>query len=48
VLRSKTVANIEKEFAAHVLAYQLVRLLMAQVYSSGLCGNLIGGKAARG
>ena len=30
VLRSKTVANIEKEFAAHVLAYQLVRLLMAQ------------------
>jgi hypothetical protein len=30
VLRSKTVANIEKEFAAHVLAHQLVRLLMAQ------------------
>jgi hypothetical protein len=30
VLRSKTVDNIEKEFAAHVLAYQLVRLLMAQ------------------
>jgi hypothetical protein len=29
VLRSKTVANIEKEFAAHVLAYQLVRRLMA-------------------
>jgi hypothetical protein len=30
VLRSKTVANVEKEFAAHVLAYQLVHLLMAQ------------------
>jgi len=30
VLRSKTVDNIEKEFAAHVLAYQLVRLLMAE------------------
>ena len=29
VLRSKTVNNIEKEFAAHVLAYQLLRLLMA-------------------
>jgi hypothetical protein len=29
VLRSKTVANVEKEFAAHVLAYQLVRRLMA-------------------
>jgi hypothetical protein len=29
VLRSKTVDNIEKEFAAHVLAYQLVRRLMA-------------------
>ena len=29
VLRSKTVATIEKEFAAHVLAYQLVRRLMA-------------------
>jgi hypothetical protein len=28
VLRSKTVANIHKEFAAHVLAYQLVRLLI--------------------
>jgi hypothetical protein len=28
VLRSKTVDNIEKEFAAHVLAYQLVRGLM--------------------
>jgi hypothetical protein len=28
VLRSKTVANIYKEFAAHVLAYQLVRLLI--------------------
>jgi hypothetical protein len=28
VLRSKTVANVEKEFAAHVLAYQLVRRLM--------------------
>jgi hypothetical protein len=28
VLRSKTVANIEKEFAAHVLAYQLVRRLI--------------------
>lgn len=29
VLRSKTVANVEKEFAAHVLAYQLLRRLMA-------------------
>jgi hypothetical protein len=29
VLRSKTVETIEKEFAAHVLAYQLVRRLMA-------------------
>jgi len=29
VLRSKTADNIEKEFAAHVLAYQLVRRLMA-------------------
>lgn len=29
VLRSKTVNNIEKELAAHVLAYQLVRLLIA-------------------
>jgi hypothetical protein len=29
VLRSKTVATVEKEFAAHVLAYQLVRRLMA-------------------
>ena len=29
VLRSKTVANGEKEFAAHVLAYQLARRLMA-------------------
>jgi hypothetical protein len=29
VLRSKTVDNIEKEFEAHVLAYQLVRRLMA-------------------
>jgi hypothetical protein len=28
VLRSKTVANVEKEFAAHVLAYQLVRRLI--------------------
>ena len=28
VLRAKTVDNIEKEFAAHVLAYQLVRRLM--------------------
>ena len=28
VLRSKTVENIYKEFSAHVLAYQLVRLLM--------------------
>lgn len=28
VLRSKTVDNIHKEFAAHVLAYQRVRLLM--------------------
>ena len=28
VLRSKSVANIEKEFAAHVLAYQLVRRLI--------------------
>lgn len=28
VLRSKTVANIEKEVAAHVLAYQLVRRLI--------------------
>jgi hypothetical protein len=28
VLRSKTVQNVEKEFAAHVLAYQLVRRLI--------------------
>jgi len=28
VLRSKTVANVYKEFTAHVLAYQLVRLLI--------------------
>lgn len=28
VLRSKTVANVEKELAAHVLAYQLVRQLI--------------------
>jgi hypothetical protein len=28
VLRSKTVATVEKEFAAHVLAYQLVRQLI--------------------
>lgn len=28
VLRSKTVDTVEKEFAAHVLAYQLVRLLV--------------------
>ena len=28
VLRSKTVDNIYKEFAAHILAYQLVRLLI--------------------
>jgi len=28
VLRSKTVANIYKEFAAHVLAYQLIRRLI--------------------
>jgi hypothetical protein len=28
VLRSKTVANVYKEFAAHVLAYQRVRLLI--------------------
>jgi hypothetical protein len=28
VLRSKTVANVEKEFAAHVLAYQLLRRLI--------------------
>lgn len=28
VLRSKTVANVEKELAAHVLAYQLVRRLI--------------------
>jgi transposase len=30
VLRSKTVGNIEKEFMAHVLAYQLVRRVMVQ------------------
>jgi hypothetical protein len=29
VLRSKTLKNIYKEFAAHILGYQLVRLLMA-------------------
>jgi len=29
VLRSKTVPNVEKELAAHVLAYQMVRLLIA-------------------
>lgn len=29
VLRSKTVDNVEKELAGHVLAYQLVRLLIA-------------------
>ena len=28
VLRSKTVENVEKEFAAHILAYQLVRRLI--------------------
>jgi len=30
VLRSKTVENVEKEFCAHVLAYQLVRLLIVE------------------
>jgi hypothetical protein len=30
VLRSKTVDNVYKEFAAHVLAYQLTRQLMVQ------------------
>lgn len=30
VLRSKTVDNIEKEFAAHVLAYQLMRRLIVE------------------
>jgi len=30
VLRSKTADNVEKEFAAHVLAYQLVHLLVAR------------------
>ena len=30
VLRSRTVGNIYKEFAAHVLAYQLVRRLMVE------------------
>lgn len=30
VLRSKTVKNVYKEFAAHILAYQIVRLLMAK------------------
>jgi hypothetical protein len=30
VLRSKTVDNVYKEFAAHVLAYQLVRRLMVE------------------
>jgi hypothetical protein len=30
VLRSKTVDNIHKEFTAHVLAYQLVRLLILE------------------
>ncbi len=30
VLRSKTVDNVEKEMAAHVLAYQLVRRLIVQ------------------
>lgn len=30
VLRSKTVANVYKEFAAHVLAYLLLRLLMSE------------------
>lgn len=30
VLRSKTVDNIEKEFAAHVLAYQLIRRLIVE------------------
>ena len=30
VLRSKTVANVHKELAAHVLTYLLVRLLMAE------------------
>lgn len=30
VLRSKTVNNIRKEFAAHLLTYQLVRLLIAE------------------
>jgi hypothetical protein len=30
ILRSKTVDNIEKEFAAHVLAYQLIRRLIVE------------------
>jgi len=30
VLRSKTVENVQKEFCAHVLAYQLVRLLIVE------------------
>jgi hypothetical protein len=30
VLRSKTLKNVYKEFAAHILAYQIVRLLMAK------------------
>ena len=30
MLRSKTVNNVEKEFLAHVLAYQLVRRLIVQ------------------
>jgi len=30
VLRSKTVGNIEKEFTAHVLAYQLMRCLIVE------------------
>ena len=30
VLRSKTVENVEKEFRAHVLAYQLLRLLIVE------------------
>jgi len=30
VLRSKTLKNVYKEFAAHILAYQIVRMLMAK------------------
>jgi hypothetical protein len=37
VLRSKTVENVCKEFTAHLLAYQLVRLVMAEAARRSGC-----------